>query len=172
VFDMEVVRDTKDVSFRFPFAAAAALLGGLAIGGFMVGAGLTLFQGEGAGGGGDAGPAPVQDTSIVVATDNRFNPTTLTAPPNTEVTFTLQQRGNSPHNLHFLTARGGQTLAPGAEGAILTARGQTDDVTFTTPGPGEYFFLCDIHPDEMTGTLRVVEGAPVPGAPNGGTTGS
>ena len=50
VFDMEVLRDTKDTSFRFGWAGAATILGSLAILGFMLGAGLTLF-GEGGGDG-------------------------------------------------------------------------------------------------------------------------
>jgi plastocyanin len=35
--------------------------------------------------------------------------------------------------------------------------GETDEITIEGLEPGEYFFVCDVHPTEMTGTL-VVEG--------------
>jgi len=172
VFDMEAVRDTKDVAVRFGMGAAVALLGSLVLGGFMLGAGLTLFESEaatapvipGGNGGAVAGPA-------LSGTDNKFNKTTLEAPPNTEITFTFENKGKNPHNVHFYDRQGGQTLAPGAEGKIISG-GQTDALKFTTPGPGSYFFQCDVHPTEMSGTFAVKEGAAVPGggAPAGGGT--
>jgi plastocyanin/heme-degrading monooxygenase HmoA len=156
VFDMEVVRDTKDVAFRFGLGSTFALLGGLVVAGFMVGAGLTLFQEEsvaGAGGGGET-PAPADPLKPeVIARDNSFQPTTLTAPANTEITVTLTNRGRAKHNIHFLTAQGGQTL-PGAKGEIIDG-GTSEALTFTTPGPGSYFYYCDVHPSQMTGTLIV-----------------
>ncbi|MBI2766493.1 MAG: cupredoxin domain-containing protein [Chloroflexi bacterium] len=174
VFDMEVVRDTKDTSFRFGLGAAFAVLGSLVVGGFMVGAGLSLFQegNTGAGGtvtpGGPAGPDPYK----VTATDNKFSAIALEAPPNTTVTFTFTNNGAAPHNLHFYTAKGGQTLATGAGAETPVQSKGTETLTFTTPGPGTYYFQCDFHPTEMFGTLTVREGAPPPGgaaaAPAGG----
>ncbi len=61
VFDMEVVRDTKDTSFNFGTGALVSTFGALIVGGFMVGAGLNLFgsdsAGVAAGGEPTAGPA-------------------------------------------------------------------------------------------------------------------
>lgn len=31
----------------------------------------------------------------------------------------------------------------------------TQEVSFDTPQPGQYFFRCDVHPQQMTGTLVV-----------------
>lgn len=177
VFDMEVVRDTKESSFKFGLGAAAALLGSLVVGGFMVGAGLSLFQSDHTvaatpgGNGGTAGPDPF----LVIATDNKFNQSTITAAPNTDVVFTFENKGKAKHNLHFLTEEGGDTLAPGAEGAILDG-GQSEKISFKTPAAGTYFFVCDIHPDQMKGPFEVKEGGPVPGgagaaAGGGATTG-
>jgi plastocyanin len=164
VFDMEVVRDTKEVAFRFSLGAAASLIGALLVGGFMVGVGLSLFQEDRvvAGPPVDNGPGEPA-TGTVIATDNRFNFTTLEAPPNTQVTFTLINQGRAPHNLAFYTnSSATQELAPGSIGEIIRFQ-QTDQITFTTPGPGTYFFHCDLHPVEMRGTFVVREGAPVPG---------
>ncbi len=161
VFDMEVIRDTKDVAFRFGKGAAATLVGSLLVGGFMVGAGLNMFAHEGiaAAGGDNGGNGGGADPFAVIATDNRFNRAELSAAPNTEVTFTMENRGRAPHNLAFLDRQGGTELAPGSTGQIVFG-GVTDSITFTTPGVGTYFYFCEVHPTEMTGTFNVVEGGP------------
>lgn len=161
VFDMEVVRDTKDVSFRFGAGAAFTVIAGLLVGGFMVGAGLSLFQEEGTGGGGGVAPTPVPENPFrVVATDNKFDKAEITAGPNAEITITLVNNGQAKHNIHFTDKAGGTTLAAGAQGEIIDGGGTETKVTFTTPGVGEYYFLCDLHPAEMNGTFKVVEGGP------------
>lgn len=171
VFDMEVVRDTKDVSFRFGAGAAFTVIAGLLVGGFMVGAGLSLFQEEGTGGGGGVAPTPVPENPFrVVATDNKFDKAEITAGPNAEITITLVNNGQAKHNIHFTDKAGGTTLAAGAQGEIIDGGGTETKVTFTTPGVGEYYFLCDLHPAEMNGTFKVVEGGPTGSGetPNGG----
>jgi plastocyanin len=164
VFDMEVIRDTKDVTFRFGTGAAFTVIASLMLGGFMIGAGMTLFApAPVAPVNGVAPPAPA-DPFLVFGYDHYFEPNVLTAGPNAEVTFTFVNRGRALHNIHFYDRRGGTTLAPGAESEIIEGRGTQTTLTFTTPGPGEYFFVCDLHPDTMYGTFMVVEGGPT-GAP-------
>lgn len=160
-FDMEVVRDTKKQAYRFGFGAAMTVLAGLIAGGFMFGAAQTLFEEETVVANGDGGP--IENPYEIEAGDNFFNKDRLVAPPNTEVTFTLTTTGVNPHNLSFYDARGGTAFIVGA---IITS-GSTQE-TFTTPGPGVYYFQCDIHPDQMNGTFEVVEGAPPPGGGPGG----
>ncbi|MCL6644868.1 MAG: cupredoxin domain-containing protein [Dehalococcoidia bacterium] len=161
VFDMEVIRDTKDVTFRFGTGAAFTVIAALMLGGFMVGAGLNLFASESTGtGGGAPAPTPVDNPFRVIATDNKFDKKEIVAGPNAEITITLVNRGRAKHNIHFYDRKGGKTLAPGADGAIIDG-GMEVKVTFTTPGPGEYYFVCDLHPDQMDGIFRVVEGGPV-----------
>lgn len=175
VFDMEVVRDTKDVSFRFGTGAALGLVGALLVGGFMIGAGLNLFAENNAGTGGAAPTAvPGVDTSKIVATDNKFSVSNIDAPPATAITINFSNTGKVKHNLHFLAAKGGATLAPGAgSDSTFVDPGQSETLSFTTPAAGSYYFQCDLHPDQMSGTLTVKAGAPVPGpagaAPGGGS---
>ncbi len=162
VFDMEVVRDTKDVSFRFGAGAAFSTIAALMVGGFMVGAGLSLFQSESTGGdGGNGGPTPPPSNPFrVVATDNKFDKAEIVAGPNAEITVTLVNNGAAKHNIHFLDKQGGATLADGAQGEIIDGGGIETKLTFTTPGAGDYYFLCDLHPDQMNGTFKVAEGGP------------
>lgn len=166
VFDMEVVRDTKPVGFRLGYGSVAALLGSLVVFGFMVGAGLNLFAKDNPAGGsttpsngGPAAPAGNQ----VTATDNKFDKTALEAPPATAVSFIFKNTGQVKHNIHFYDKAGGKTLADGAEGKIIDG-GQSETLNFTTPAAGEYYFQCDLHPDQMKGTFSVKAGAAVPGA--------
>lgn len=162
VFDMEVVRDTKDVSFRFGAGAAFTTIAALMVGGFMVGAGLSLFQSDSTGGGGDGvAQTPVPSNPFrVVATDNQFDKAEIVAGPNAEVTITFVNNGAAKHNIHFLDKKGGATLADGAQGEIIDGGGTETKLTFTTPGAGDYYFLCDLHPDQMNGTFKVAEGGP------------
>lgn len=168
VFDMEVVRDTKEMSVKFGLGPAFAIFGALMVGGFMVGAGLTAFQKEGTApaatatpGGGNGGGG-----LALVATDNKFDLATLTAPPNTSVSISFKNDGKVKHNVHFYDKKDGNTLATGAEGAILDG-GQSEVLTFTTPGAGDYYFQCDLHPDQMNGKFEVKEGAALPGSGGG-----
>lgn len=164
VFDMEVIRDTKDVTFRFGKGAAFTVVAGLMVGGFMIGAGLNLFaddsEGGGSGGGETVTPPPANPFSVVM-TDNKFDKTAITAGPNAEIVISATNNGASPHNIAFYDRQGGTAL-PGQTGTAFVKLngGESGTNTFTTPGAGEYFFQCDFHPDTMTGTFSVVEGGP------------
>jgi plastocyanin len=162
-FDMEVVRDTKHQAYRFGLPQALTILGGLFVGGFGFGAAQTAFEDEATII--ENGGPPVVSYEIE-ATDNAFNRDTLVAPPATEVTFTMVAAGSNLHNLSFYESPGGTPFAvedPISEGNLL--------VTFTTPGPGSYYFQCDVHPNDMNGTFEVVEGTPLPGGGPAGPEG-
>lgn len=165
VFDMEVVRDTKEMAFRFGMGPAAAVFGALLVFGLMVGAGLNLFARDTAATTAAptvAGPAPAA-ANLLTATDNKFDKATLEAPPNTDVKFELKNAGKVKHNLHFLDKAGGADLAPAGK---FIDGGQTDSISFKTPAAGTYYYQCDLHPDQMKGALVVKEGA----ATTGGAT--
>jgi plastocyanin len=88
----------------------------------------------------------------VTATDNKFNPNTLTFAANQPVKVTLNNKGAAAHNIHFIGVKdpSGKDVA----GAIL-AGGQSETIEFDAPAPGTYKFQCDVHPAEMTGSLTV-----------------
>lgn len=178
-FDMQVVRDTKDTSVRYSMGMAVTLLGALLVGGFAVGAGLTLFASEGAASEGGGAGAPVElgpfaGTITIMA--SVFDYTEIVAPPGAELTFVLDNQDDSvAHNIVFYAgdeAGDGPVLTgcsagcDGDDGGVRTelATGIVQhEFTFTTPPPGRYAFWCDVHPDTMLGALVVEEGAPVPG---------
>ena len=175
VFDMEVVRDTKDTSFNFGTGAMVGTFASLIVGGFMIGAGLTLFESDHAGGTGGGGePVPADAGDTIVARNTKFTTNEITAPPNTVVTLKFDNKDASPpHNVEIFA--GSQASGPlltgctaGCEGdEVATPLGGGPEViefTFTTPAAGDYAFHCLAHPTQMTGTLHIVEGAPVPGA--------
>ncbi|HKS91487.1 MAG TPA: cupredoxin domain-containing protein [Tepidiformaceae bacterium] len=180
IFDMQVVRDTKDMAFKFGLGPTVAVFGALIVGGFFLGAGLNAFHHDkkvesvAPGGGGGGGGTPQPANNVVIATDDAFNPTTLTAPPNTQVTFKMENQGKGIHNLHFYTdSSASKDLAPGSGSQDDAIRGgQTQTLTFTTPGVGTYYFHCDFHPTQMKGTLEVKEGDPVPGGATSGGSGA
>ena len=85
---------------------------------------------------------------------------TLEAPPSADSTFTFTNGGRTKHNVSFYEKQGGKAFV---EGPFIDG-GASSKVSFKTPSAGSYFFQCDLHPTEMTGTLVVKDGAPVPGA--------
>lgn len=194
VFDMEVVRDTKDVSLRIGMGATATLLGAFLIGGVAVGWGITLFEGDAAvaenGGNGNGEPPPPQGfDGTIVSEDILFDIEEFSLPPGVEVTLSMDNRDDGiPHNIAFYqspTAGEGGFLQGCTDGCEPT-EGDADvrtpiepglviqTFTFTTPSePGEYGFLCEVHPTTMVGVMTIEEGAPLPGEdpePGGGGT--
>ncbi len=187
VFDMEVVRDTKDVAFRFGLAAATALLASMALGGLSLAAGLSLFEGEGTGAAGgdgvDAGPFE----GTINARSSRFRHRAFSLPPNTEVTLAMDNLdAGIQHNIAFYNTKisdktkltGCSAGCVGNEVRTATVLGPvTQTFTFTTPAPGTYEYNCEIHPATMRGTMTIAEGQPLPGqspvaSPAAGTPGA
>ncbi len=177
VFDMEVVRDTKDTSFSFGLGPMVATFGALIVGGFMVGAGLNLFSNDNAAGGGgtvEPGNGGGSADNVITAKNTKFTTgTTITAPPNTKITLIFDNQDTSPpHNVQIFAgpqATGGllKGCTAGCEGdeVSLPLKGGPEKIefTFTTPAAGEYAFDCAAHPTQMTGKLVVKDGAPAPG---------
>jgi plastocyanin len=183
VFDMEVVRDTKDTSFNFGTGALVGTFGALAVGGFMVGAGLNLFASDHEGGtGGGPTEAPLA-ANVITANNTKYTTgTTIEAPPATAITLVFDNKEAQFHNVAIFAG-------PTTGGALLKGctagcedNGQdvktelkggpfTEEFTFTTPAVGEYAFHCEAHAN-MVGKLVIKDGAPVPGgaapAPAGG----
>lgn len=108
-----------------------------------------------AGTGGNGGStAEVSGGTVEVSADDlAFNVETITAPAGESFTVMFTNNEALPHNFSVHTEEGGEEIAVGN----VINEGETDEVTIDGLEPGEYFFMCDVHPNDMTGTL-VVEG--------------
>ena len=82
-----------------------------------------------------------------------FSSTTLTAMPGETVTVEYLNDSVLPHNIAFY--EGEDSSAPLiAQTELMTGPGALGTVTFDAPTtPGTYFFMCVVHPVQMTGTF-------------------
>ncbi len=100
-------------------------------------------------------PAASSATAITVeAIDSAFDVKTIEAPANSTFKVTFHNAGEIPHDLAFYDKEGGAPLGEDSVSPLLQG-GETATITFTTPGPGTYFFVCLVHPKEMTGSFVV-----------------
>ncbi len=100
-----------------------------------------------------AGPGGGENVLLIAAKGLLFDKRTLTAPAQTEVTIRFNnQDAGVIHNVAVYTNRSARTKIFVGE---LFAGPKAVDYKLTTPGPGSYFFRCDVHPDTMTGTFAV-----------------
>lgn len=86
----------------------------------------------------------------VTAKSTAFDKTELEVPAGQEITVTfVNSDGATPHNLH-VSGPGGFD----AKTEIFTQNdGGSRELTFTLAQPGEYAFVCDVHPNQMKGTI-------------------
>lgn len=83
-----------------------------------------------------------------------YDPATLNAPADSAVTVRYLNDSNLPHNINFFNGPDNSAPSLGAT-AVVTGPGAPEEVSFTTPGPGDYYFWCDVHQSAMAGTLHV-----------------
>lgn len=84
-----------------------------------------------------------------------FDKEELDFPASSEVKLDFTNEEAVPHNFSLYEDKGGKSLF---KGEILNNEGKTT-YTFTTPAAGTYYFQCDVHPDQMNGTVVVSEEA-------------
>jgi plastocyanin len=122
--------------------AAVAAVGLLAVG---------CSSGDGAsaaGSGSDSGPpfelsaAAVQTSDVTLPRSYKFEPQVIEVSPATEVTWTNED--NFPHNVQFLD---------GSDMMKDLAIGVSASITFDEPG--DYYYECSIHPQQMRGKVIV-----------------
>ena len=107
--------------------------------------------GGGSGGDGGAGTATVADGAVEITAENlEFSANTIEAPAGEPFTITLVNNDSAPHNISVYTEEGGDVIV---EGAVIN-QGESVEVQVDALDAGEYYFLCDIHPD-MNGTVVV-----------------
>ena len=85
-----------------------------------------------------------------------FASTGLEVKAGQQVTVRYTNESKVPHNVTFY--EGADADAPVlAQISTVTGPGAAGETTFTAPDtPGQYFFRCELHPLQMTGTLTVV----------------
>lgn len=101
---------------------------------------------------GGGGGEPV--TVALVAQNMQFDTDIIVAPAGATVTVAFENRdAGVQHNLAVYTdASAGTTIF---RGPVVTGPGSAT-YTFTAPStPGTYFFRCDVHPTQMTGSFVV-----------------
>jgi plastocyanin len=94
-----------------------------------------------------------EDALEITAKNLKFDESTLTAPANTAVTIVFHNEDQGVQ--HNLSVYQGEAAAQSVFKGELTTGATDTRYEFTTPGPGSYFFQCDVHPDTMKGTLVV-----------------
>lgn len=97
-------------------------------------------------------PATGAGGTELAASGVAFDTDRITLPARQEVTVTLDNQDSVPHNfaLYESEAATEEIFA----GETFTGP-DTMEYTFESPRPGEYFFQCDVHPDQMSGTVVV-----------------
>jgi plastocyanin len=116
----------------------------------------SLMKGEvvvkegAAGGKKEAGGGPV----ALSAKDLKFDKAEITVPANKDVTIDFDNKDTQPHNV--VVFNGADATAPRLDdGQPIANAGQKVKYKFKSPGPGTYFFHCDVHPAQMTGKVVV-----------------
>jgi plastocyanin len=101
-----------------------------------------------------AGP-PAAAAPTVTAQNTAFNPTTVKLTP-TGGKVTIHFDNKDPSVQHNIAVFKGTDASgtPIFRGQIITGPA-TKDYTFDAPPPGTYFFHCDVHPTQMTGTITI-----------------
>jgi cytochrome c oxidase subunit II len=100
--------------------------------------------------------APTQDVSIAAA-NIKFDTDSITvnAGEPVHLTFDNQDQG-VPHNWALY---GSESDAKGGAAPLAGTSPENgpvkQELTFNPPAPGIYYFRCDVHPTQMTGTLIV-----------------
>lgn len=87
------------------------------------------------------------------AADIAFDANVIQAVAGEAFTITFTNNDSAPHNVAIYTEEGGEEIVVGD----VIDGGVTTEVQVDALEAGEYFFVCDIHPGEMSGSV-VVEG--------------
>ena len=100
------------------------------------------------------GTVSVVDGTVAISADDlEFDANVIQATAGEGFTVTFSNLETEPHNWSIYTEEGGDPIAQGA----VIGEGETDEIVVPALDAGEYFFVCDVHPADMTGTV-VVEG--------------
>jgi len=98
-------------------------------------------------------PPPVSTTLALTAASVRYSPVALSAPAgNVSINLNNTDAGIS-HNVHVFA---GSSASGASLGATAIAAGPVQQtLDLGQLAPGAYFYRCDVHPSQMTGSLTV-----------------
>ena len=97
------------------------------------------------------GEAPSAGGLSVVAKDIKFDPATLKAAAGA-VSITFKNEDSTIHNLHVFK---GSDAKGESVGSTKPEAGPKTETLNLDLQPGQYFYQCDVHPDQMKGKLTV-----------------
>jgi heme/copper-type cytochrome/quinol oxidase subunit 2 len=101
-------------------------------------------------------PGAESQTLEISANNTAFDKTELSAKSGSNVTLKLTNEETVPHNWALYES---EEAAAAGEAAIAAGQIKAgpfeEEITFTAPEPGTYFFRCDAHPAQMKGALVV-----------------
>jgi plastocyanin len=94
----------------------------------------------------------------LAAKDLKFDKAEIDLVADAENTIDLNNQDTQPHNI--VVFAGADASAPRLnDGQPIASPAQKVAYKVKAPGPGTYFFHCDVHPAQMTGKVVVKEGA-------------
>jgi plastocyanin len=114
---------------------------------------LTALVAVACGGGGDqGGGGGGGETVQLAAQDISFDTDEITLTAGAQTTVEFDNQDDLPHNLAIYQDESAETAI--FQGDIVEGP-NTTEYSFTAPDAGTYFFRCDVHPTQMTGTVVV-----------------
>ena len=125
-------------------------------------AALVLMLAACSGGGSTASKASATVTNgsvNVTANNTAYDVGTINAPSGAPFTIHFTNAEGVPHNIAVFPQSGDAI----AKTEIITGPSATADLTVPALQPGTYPFRCDVHPQQMTGSIVV--GAPAASSP-------
>ena len=139
-------------NFRTALRRGTVLSAVIALAAFMAACSTPSESGDGEGSTGGGTVAVTDGVVELSAADIAFDANVIQAVAGEAFTITFTNNDSAPHNVAIYTEEGGEEIVVGD----VIDGGATTEVQVDALEAGEYFFVCDIHPD-MTGSV-VVEG--------------
>jgi plastocyanin len=100
-------------------------------------------------------PAAGGDAVTITAADFSFSPAATTVDGTTDTTITLNNTGDLPHTLHVYYDAAYTDLHSNTGNVSPGASEEVSVTAHSVEAAQELFFRCNVHPDQMEGTITV-----------------